>query len=124
MCGPCESPSYEHHNPFQAIFDSDDFDDDEDDVGVLNALQRISSKITIGPKKSQKDRKNLSKPLDKRTIASIAKQVRDGKLDLPDLTLDSDAQYDAVWALVDSGAARSCARRKEHLRLAVQKAIA
>ena len=76
LCGPCESPSYEHRNPFQAIFDSDDFHDDEDDVGVLNALQWISSKITIGPKKSQKDRKNLSKPLDKRTIAGIAKQVR------------------------------------------------
>ena len=114
LCGPCESPSFDHHNSFQALFDSDDFDDDEDDAGVLNALKQISSKITIGPKKSQKIRKNLSRPLDKRTIASIAKQVRDGKLDLPDLTLDSNDQYDAVWALVDSGAARSCARRKQH----------
>ena len=28
--------------------------------------------------------------------------------------LPNDADYDMVWALVDSGAARSCARRREH----------
>ena len=47
-------------------------------------------------------------------MAGIARQVREGKIPLPDLDLPSDADYDMVLALVDSGAARSCARRQEH----------
>ena len=56
----------------------------------------------------------MNKPTDKSTIASIAKQVREGTLDLQDLELEPNSDYDPVWALVDSGAARSCARRKTH----------
>ena len=33
---------------------------------------------------------------------------------MPDLELESNEDYEAVWAFVDSGAARSVARRKTH----------
>ena len=98
-------------NSFAAIFDNDD----DEELEVMNALHRISPVVHVGPKKSQRDRKTLSaKPLSKSSISSIARQVRSGQLSLPDLDLDSNESYDAVWALVDSGAARSCARRKGH----------
>ena len=51
--------------------------------------------------------------MSQRTIASIAKQVRDGTLNLTDLNLESNSAYEAVWAPADSGAARSCARRRD-----------
>ena len=50
----------------------------------------------------------------KLTVNQIAKLVKSGELDLPDLNLDSNEEYEATWALVDSGAARPCARRQEH----------
>ena len=52
--------------------------------------------------------------MNRHTIASIAKQVRDGHYNLPDLQLESNSGFEAVWALVDSGAGRSCAKRLEH----------
>ena len=38
-------------------------------------------------------------------------------MDLPDLELESNSDYEAVWALVDSGANRSFARRKTHFAM-------
>ena len=111
---PCD---YLHHNSFAEIFDDNDYDDeDDDDEHMLNALRNIASSVKVGPKVSQKKRNNVgrTKPMDKRTIASIAKQVRDGHYNLPDLQLETNNEFEAVWALVDSGAGRSCAKRKEH----------
>ena len=42
--------------------------------------------------------------------------MRDGKLALPDLDFYSNDKYEAIWALVDAGAARSCAKRREHFQ--------
>ena len=117
MCGICTDQDFAHVNSFAGLFDEDHMDEDEDDeAAMVNALNHISSRVTIGPKPSQKaGKKNGTiKPLDRSTIASIAKQVREGKFALPDLDLHSNAEYEAIWALVDSGAARSCARRQEH----------
>ena len=109
-CRVCDPPSFEHPNSFAAIFD--DIEDDEDDESViLDAIKQISSKVTIGPRKSQKERK---RSLDKRSISQIARLVKAGKLNLPQLDLESNEDYEAIWALVDSGAAKSCARRKGH----------
>ena len=111
----CCGASFRHPNPFDTLLDDDDSDDDE--AKVLNALQSFSSNIKSGPKLSQRDRKSHSlKPLDKKIIASIAKQVRARTLNLPDIDLESNEEYEAIWALVDSGAARSCAKRREHFR--------
>ena len=109
LCG-----SYSHPNSFAALVDNGTHDDDDDDIEMLNALSKLSSKITSGPKISQKKRVQRNQPMDKRSIASIAKQVREGKFNLPDLQLENNSDYDAGWALVDSGAGRSCAKRRVH----------
>ena len=112
ICGLCDEPNFEHSNPFAPIFD----DDDDDEAKVLDAIRHFTPKITVGPKLSQKQRKSLSvpKPVDRVTVAQLAKLVRSGKMNLPDLDLESSDEYEAIWALVDSGAARSCAKRKAH----------
>ena len=104
-CHPC----FEHSNSFSAIFD----DQVDDEAVVLDAIKQISSKVTVGPKLSQKERK-AQRSVEKYTISQIAKLVKAGKLNLPDLDLESNEDYEAVWALVDSGAAKSVARRKAH----------
>lgn len=87
-------------------------EDEDDEAAMVNAVNHISSRVTIGPKPSLKaGKKNgIINPLDCSTITSIAKR----KFALPDPDLHSNAEYEAIWALVDSGAARSCARRQEH----------
>ena len=103
----CHKPDFEQSNPFAPISDEDD-DDDEDKV--LEALKHISSKVTVGPKMSQKQRKSSPAPtLGKGDIAKLAKLVRSGQMGLPELNLQSNSEYEEAWALVDSGAARSCA---------------
>ena len=52
-------------------------------------------------------------------MARIAQQVKSGEIDLPSLDLESDAGYDCVWALVDSGAGRPCATRANHFPNAI-----
>ena len=46
-------------------------------------------------------------------IKSVAEQVINGKIRLPDLNLDTNSEYDCCWALVDSGAGANCATRKQ-----------
>jgi hypothetical protein len=102
---------FEHVNPFAPIFDDEDDDEDK----IVEALKHISSNVTVGPKMSQKQKKAISSSsLDRKDIAKIAKLVRSGSLGLPELDLDSNSEYYSAWALVDSGAARSCAKRRAH----------
>ena len=113
-CAPCD---FRHTNSFANIFEDDNYDDEADgDEHVLSALQQMTSNVSVGPKVSQRQRKDPSQrqPMDRRTVAAIAKRVRNGDYNLPDLQLESNDQYEAVWALVDSGAGRSCARRSQH----------
>ena len=79
---------------------------------MVKALSEIAT-VKIGPKIPQK-RRRTNKPIDQRTVSSIARKVRDGHFNLPDLELDANEGYTASWALVDSGAGRSCAKRKGH----------
>ena len=109
ICIPCDVT---HGNSFAALFDNDE--DEDDESKILDALKHISSNITYGPKVTQKNRKTAKKNLSKSTIAQLARLVKSGKLNLPDLDLESNEDFEAVWALVDSGAARSCARRDSH----------
>ena len=79
----------------------------------MNALQELTPNIRIGPKVPQKQHK-VSSALSKSEIASIARQVANGTIDLPSLDLESNQDYEAVWALVDSGAGKSCANKSKH----------
>ena len=76
----------------------------------MAALRQLTPNIQVGPKKSQKQRKNV----DKDHISKIAQKVRDGIIELPDLNLESNDEYAAVWALIDSGAGKSCANKVKH----------
>ena len=114
VCTPCD---FRHTNSFANIFEDDSYDDEEDgEEHILSTLQQMTSNVSVGPKVSQRQRKDPSQrqPIDRRTVAAIAKRVRNGDYNLPDLQLESNDQYEAVWALVDSGAGRSCARRSQH----------
>ena len=97
-------------NKFSALSDSDGDDDDETDV--MKALAQLTSSIQVGPKQTQSQRRKAKK-MDMTRILSVAKQIRDGELRLPDIELDSNEEYDCVWALVDSGAGVNCASRKQ-----------
>ena len=101
-------------NKFEALVDSEEEENDEDDM--LRALHQISSNVRVGPKQSQKQRKANSapSPLTKSQIAAIAQQVKSGEIDLPSLRLYSNREFDCVWALIDSGAGRPCARKAKH----------
>ena len=108
-CSPC---NFSHPNSFADIFDQDSYDEDDAEDQMVKALSEIAT-VKVGPKISQKQRCK-SKPIDHRTISSIAKKVRSGHFNLPDLKLNTNKGYTASWALVDSGAGRSCAKRKGH----------
>ena len=105
--------------PVSNSFDARMENDDEDEV--VAALNKITSKIQVGPKTSQKTRKDAARKtpknsIDRREIAHIAQQIRDGEIELPTLDLESNEEFEAIWALVDSGAGKSCARRSKHFR--------
>ena len=54
--------------------------------------------------------------MSKRQIAKIADQVKKGEIDLPSLDLECNDDYEAVWALVDSGAGKSVANKSKHFK--------
>ena len=101
-------------NKFSALDDDHETDDEGD---MLRALQQLSPNIQVGPKPSQRQRKaqKSTQGLTKHKIAALAEQVKSGEISLPSLDLDNDDDdYEAVWALVDSGAGRPCANKKKH----------
>ena len=44
-------------------------------------------------------------------LNSVARKVKSGEISLPDLDLETDDDFDYVWAMVDSGAGANVARR-------------
>ena len=95
-------------NSFSAIGE-----DDEEEV--MAALQQLTPNIRVGPKIPQKQAKGSQK-LSKQQIAKIADQVRKGEIELPSLDLACNSDYEAVWALVDSGAGKSVANKSKHFK--------
>ena len=49
--------------------------------------------------------------LDAASLDAIAKKIKTGEIQLPDVDLETNQEYDSVWALVDSGAGANVARR-------------
>ena len=89
-------------------------EDDDDENDMMTALQQLTSKIQVGAKVPQKQRKS-TRSLSHQQISKIARQVQQGIIDLPSLDLESNEDYEAVWALVDSGAGKSCANKSKHI---------
>ena len=94
------------HNKYGTLNDSDD--DDRDESDVLKALASITSNVSVAShRESQKARKSKnasSRPLNVTRLNAIARDVRAGKISLPELDLSTDSEYSYVWALGDSGA--------------------
>ena len=68
---------------------------------------------------SQSDRKRSAhavygtSPMNRAHIKSVVRQVLNGEISVPDLYLENDADYECVWALVDSGAGVNCGTKKQ-----------
>ena len=92
-------------NPFVHPTQWDIFASDPDHADLIDAFSELTSNIRIetGNKMSQKQRKNAIPRLTAKMIASIAKQVKDGVIQLPEIECHHDDDYFAIWALVDSG---------------------
>ena len=99
-------------NSFDAIGNDNADDDDEDDM--IRALGCISSRISLGPKVTQKETHKRAKAKTATQIRQIAAAVDSGKYGLPELPELDNNDYYAVWALVDSGAGISCANVQKH----------
>ena len=89
-------------------------DDSDDESEVLEALKQLTPKIQVGPKVPQKRKKTQNQPLSRAHVAHIARQVKNGKISLPEIDVQHNSEYEAIWALVDSGAGRSCAKKDKH----------
>ena len=78
--------------------DPDGRDEESDMIQALNQL--AGGKLRVGKKPPQKSK---HKPLSRERISKIAQDINDGKLKLPDVDLQCDEDWVALWALVDSG---------------------
>ena len=92
----------------------DDSEDDDDESEVVKALSQLTSNVNLlSHKQSQKSRRKAKgAKLDVAHLNVIARDVKSGKISLPDLSLDSNEEFTYVWALVDSGAGANVAHRK------------
>ena len=79
----------------------------------MAALHQLTAKVHVGAK-IWREQQRKAKPLTKLQISAIARRVRDGIMDLPNLDVESNDDYAAVWALIGSGAGKSCANKTKH----------
>ena len=100
------------HNKFGSLCDDADSDDD-DESEVMKALAAITPNISrASDHTSQRNRKSRSqKPLNIGHLNAVARDVKSGKIALPDADLSSNSDFEYVWALVDSGAGANVAKR-------------
>ena len=96
-------------NSFMNLSETDDEDDESE---VVRALSQLTPNITLSSQKqSQKSRRAARAKLNIAHLNAIARDVKSGKITLPDVELADDAEYEYIWALVDSGAGANVARR-------------
>ena len=80
----------------QVEFEVTRSDPEDDMLMALTQLAGTKVKFSKTPLKKKK-------AFTMKQIAAIAEEVNTGKIKLPDLTLDSNEEWEALWALVDSG---------------------
>ena len=84
------------------VTNNDDPDDAlaKEENDMIKALTQLAGRpVRFGKQQAQKKRKGLTL----KQISKIAEDVNSGKIQLPDVTLDSNEEWDVLWALVDSG---------------------
>ena len=107
--------AYESPNKFSALNDGDS-DDDEDDV--VKALASLTSNVQLASTRALSQKERRAKQPNGARLAhlnAIARKVKSGEINLPDLDLEHDSEYDYIWTMVDSGAGANVARR-EHFK--------
>ena len=97
-----------------SILEDDDSDDEETEV--MKTLAALTPHVRLASDKyrSQRSKKADGSKLNLAHLNAIARMVKSGEIELPDLDLEEDEAYNYVWAMVDSGAGANVARR-EHL---------
>jgi hypothetical protein len=95
-----------------SVLEDDDGDNEENEV--LKALAALTPNVQRASDKARPQRAKKSKTLNIAHLNSIARMVKSGEIQLPDLDLEDDDEYDYIWAMVDSGAGANVARR-EHI---------
>ena len=89
-------------------------DDEGSDVEseVMHALAQLTSNAQRAQDKamSQKE-KRFKRPTNIAHLNAVAREVIEGKITLPEVDLETDAENDYVWCLVDSGAGANVARK-------------
>ena len=94
--------------------------DDEDESEVVKALAALTSHVSTAgqSQRARKAQQREQRPANFAQLCAIARDVKAGKINLPDVDLDSDNEYTCLWALVDSGAGANVAR-PDHIPHAV-----
>ena len=82
-------------------------------------MRTFATSVKIGPKTTQRQRKkkDSQRKIGNMTVAQIARMVKIGKITLPELDLENNEDFASVWALVDSGAGKSCANKVKHFSI-------
>ena len=111
-----DGPSLKPSVPFQPIATSNTFDklgcglgdasDDEEDM--VRPCASLTSNVKLPSQQvSQKTRRRQASSTLKAKVAAIAQDIRSGKIMLPDLSCESNEQYEMVWALVKQAPVRT-----------------
>ena len=106
------------------------FHDDESEV--VKALQEVSPELLANVSMPKENKQEIhystphvkypigisSKhppPLTRAQIAAVARDVKSGKLELPDVDLPTNADYVSLWALMDSGSSFHAINVEKHV---------
>ena len=108
---PPSAPAIPLVNKFGAFTSNDqDEDDDDEEESLVKALNSMTSHVEVSSQKSRPQREK-KKGMSMSYLNSVARKVKSGEITLPNLDLETDDDFDYVWAMVDSGAGANVARR-------------
>ena len=90
--------------------DDEALDDEQQAVDAIGSLKQFANSVTTGPRLNQSQRRARAKaqrsqppPLTRGQIKQIADAVARGDIKLPEITLDSNEEWDCLWVLMESG---------------------
>ena len=98
-------------NKFDVFADRDESEDEESEI--VKALSQISAKVTKGHTSQREKKSHQRSSLGVAKLNALAQQINDGVINLPDIQLENDDDFEYVWALVDSGAGANVARKNQ-----------
>ena len=90
-------------------------DDSDDEDEVMQALTAITSNVKRASERSlpQRVRKAKSKAMNLSHLNSIARKVKSGEIQLPNIDLEENNEYEYIWCMADSGAGANVAKKED-----------